>query len=222
MTDAQPPSDEAKTTKKAAKALDAALREDLGIDAKELKQLKKKLKKVEGVPERGIETLFRLLSKNHFTLKRMVDAKSSILLSINAIIISIFLGSLLPRLDDDPHFLLPLVFLMVTSFLSVVFAVVSSRPGRSGRRSAVQAGQGEESSLFFASFQHLNEEEFRTHIVGLMEDRAALYDSLIEDVYFLGQDLAHKHKFLRLSFDFFTWGLGISIAFFVLCHVMFG
>ena len=209
-------------TKRAGKILDAALREELGVDAERLKQLKKKLRKVEGVPERGIETLFRLVSKNHFTLKRMVDAKASILLSINAIIITVFLGTLLPSLDEDPHFLPPFIFLMTTSFVSAVFAVISSRPGRSGRHSAEHARAGQESQLFFAAFQHMGEGEFRSHMTGLMADRGALYDSLINDVYFLGQDLSRKHTFLRWSFDVFTVGLGLSILYFVLCHIMFG
>jgi len=50
--------------KKEKKEIDAHLMSELNIDKEKLKQLKKKLSKIEPRAERGVETLFRLLSKN--------------------------------------------------------------------------------------------------------------------------------------------------------------
>ncbi|WP_027077123.1 hypothetical protein [Maribacter antarcticus] len=84
-----------KATKKQEKAVDNHLIEALGIDKDTLKKLKKKLAKVEPRSERGAETLFRLVSKNQYTLNAMIDRKSNILISINALILSIILGAVL-------------------------------------------------------------------------------------------------------------------------------
>jgi len=95
--------DKDKAEKKRLKLLDKALQADMGIDKDELKQLKKKLLKAESRPERGIETWFRLASKNLYTRLQIVDTKANILITANAIIISMVLGTLYTRLDDDPH-----------------------------------------------------------------------------------------------------------------------
>ena len=58
---------------------------------------------MQGSPERGIETWFRLASKNLYTRRQIVDTKSNILITVNAIIISVVLGSLYPRLSEDSH-----------------------------------------------------------------------------------------------------------------------
>ena len=58
--------------KKEKKEIDAHLMSELNIDKEKLKQLKKKLSKIEPRAERGVETLFRLLSKNQYTLNTMI------------------------------------------------------------------------------------------------------------------------------------------------------
>ncbi|MGY8916450.1 MAG: phosphohydrolase, partial [Flavobacteriales bacterium] len=52
--------------------------------------LKAKLKNES--PDRGIQTLFRVTLKNHLTLSDIADTKANILLSVNAIIISLALS----------------------------------------------------------------------------------------------------------------------------------
>ena len=95
------------SNKKIEKLKDEYLAEELQIDKDELKVLKKKLAKVEPRSERGAETLFRLVSKNQYTLNAMIDRKSNILISINALILSIILGTVLSQLNRDPHLIYP-------------------------------------------------------------------------------------------------------------------
>ncbi len=62
-----------------------------------------KIKKNKGaVPERGVETMFRVALRNHITLSDIADTKANILLSVNAIIISMSFSTLVPKLDN-PH-----------------------------------------------------------------------------------------------------------------------
>ena len=55
------------------------------------------------VPERGVETMFRVALKNHMTLSNIADTKANILLSVNAIIMSLALSTLLPVLDNPSN-----------------------------------------------------------------------------------------------------------------------
>ena len=52
-------------------------------------------------PDRGIDTLFRVTLNNHTRLSDIADSKANILLSVNAIIISIALSTLLPKLASE-------------------------------------------------------------------------------------------------------------------------
>ncbi len=57
---------------------------------KTIGKLKEKLDKTKSnTPTRGIETMFRLTSKNHLDLSAMADNKANIMISINSIILSI-------------------------------------------------------------------------------------------------------------------------------------
>lgn len=195
----------------------------LHVDAAELKRRGKKLAKIEGMPERGVETLFRLTSKNHYTLKRMVDAKASILLSINAIVVSVLLGTIVPNLDRDPHLLVPTLMLLMSSMISITYGVMASRPDREpGARRVDLEDDEAASSLYFGRFYWEGREAFRERMLGLMEDRDALYHTLIDDIFSVGVELHRKYAHLRRSFDAFQWGFTLSVIAFVVCHIFLG
>lgn len=104
-------------TKEKKKQEEKILLEELKVDKEELKALAKKLARVSPRAERGVETLFRLVSKNQYTLNSMIDRKSNILISINALILSIIIGTVMNRLDSDPHLLYPTVMILITNLV---------------------------------------------------------------------------------------------------------
>ena len=72
--------------------------------------------------ERGIDTMFRTTLNNHNNLSGLVDNKANILLSVNAIIISVSLTTIIPKLDNpsNAHLIVPTLILVVSSVLSVL------------------------------------------------------------------------------------------------------
>lgn len=90
---------------------------------------KKKLEKLES-PERGIETMFRVTLNNHTKLSQIADSKANILLSVNAIIISIALSSLIPKLDapSNSHLIIPTFVMVIFSVICIILAIMSTRP----------------------------------------------------------------------------------------------
>ncbi|MBD0332428.1 MAG: HD domain-containing protein, partial [Chitinophagaceae bacterium] len=71
------------------------------------KEDNKKAAKTDKEAERGIQTMFRITSNNHFNLSSMADSKANIMISINSIILSILFSVLLGRLEYFPHLLYP-------------------------------------------------------------------------------------------------------------------
>lgn len=103
--------------------------------------------------ERGVETLFRTASRNHMQLSSMADSKAHILLTISSIIISIVISLLTRKLEESPYLILPTSLLLVVCLITVVFAVLTTRPKISrGVFTREQVARREANLLFFGNF----------------------------------------------------------------------
>jgi HD superfamily phosphodiesterase len=70
-----------------------------------------------GLVSKGIQTMLRLTSQNHLQLSEMADSKANILISVNAIIISVVLGVLARKLQEETYLRIPtLIFLSSAVF----------------------------------------------------------------------------------------------------------
>lgn len=204
------------SNKSKEKAEDQYLMEELNIDKEGLKQLKKKLAKVEPRSERGVETLFRLLSKNQYTLNTMIDTKSNILISINALILSLILGTVMGQLSSDPHLIYPIVMILITNLTSIAYAIFATRP------ELVHGKKEANNLMFYGNFHDMEEEEYVNNITGLMHEGDELYKTIAKDTFHLGKTIDRKFKLLRKSFNIFLIGIILSVIAFVACHALFG
>ncbi|WP_339841696.1 Pycsar system effector family protein [uncultured Maribacter sp.] len=205
-----------KNAKEEAKEIDKQLRDELGIDKEKLKELKKKLLKVEPRSERGAETLFRLVSKNQYTLNTMIDRKSNILISINALILSITIGTVLNQLNQDPHLIFPATIMLATNLISIGYAVFATRP------ELTHGKKSNNNLLFYGNFNTMNEEEYTEELTSLMYKGDELYNTIAKDTFHLGKTIDRKFKLLRTSFHVFLVGIVLAVIGFIACHVMFG
>jgi hypothetical protein len=205
-----------KQIKQLEKLQDKHLMEELQVDKDELKALKKKLSKLEPRSERGVETLFRLLSKNQYTLNSMIDRKSNILISINALILSIVLGTVLDQLERDPHLIYPAMLILFTNLASITYAVIATRP-------ELKHGARESNNLmFYGNFHDMKEETYVKGLTDLMNQGDELYKTIAKDTFHLGKTIDRKFKLLRKSFNVFLIGIILSVIAFMLCHLLFG
>ena len=192
------------------------LTEALNIDKEALKALKKKLAKVEPRSERGAETLFRLVSKNQYTLNSMIDKKSNILISINALILSIILGTVYGELDSDPHLIYPVILMLLTNIISIAYAIFATRPELKHGKESVN------NLLFYGNFNKMVEDEYVEKMTGLMYQGDELYKTIAKDTFYLGKTIDKIFKLLRKSFHVCLGGIIISVVTFMLCHILFG
>ncbi|MFT4575987.1 MAG: putative metal-dependent HD superfamily phosphohydrolase [Polaribacter sp.] len=176
----------------------------------ELKLKKQKAK----TPERGIETMFRVTLRNHITLSDIADTKANILLSVNAIIISLALSSLLPKLDNpsNQHLIVPTIVFIAFTVASIVLSVIATRPNvTEGKFSRKDVENKKVNLLFFGNFHKMSLPEFEWAMGELMKDKAYLYNSMTKDLYFLGLVLSRKYKILRLTYLVFMIGIIVSV-----------
>ena len=209
--------DLAKEKKKLEKSSDLALKKELNVSDIELKELKKNLQKSKGRDDRGIQTLFRTTSKNHYTLNEMVDKKASIMITVNSIILSLVLGGIIGEINDHghPHIdarTLPIFLLTLTSMLSIVFALVSIRPiDTHGEFTEDEVRNKEGNLLYYGNFHNMAERDFEWAFLQMMNDKDFMYGSLIKDLYYQGQKLAGKYKNIRKSLTIFLIGIVLAV-----------
>jgi predicted metal-dependent HD superfamily phosphohydrolase len=208
-----------KKIKKHQSELDLSMEKELGVSPADLKELKKKLLKVEGRPERGIETMFRLTSTNHLTLSGMADTKANILISVNSIILSFLLGSLMQKLDNNPQLIIPVYVMLIVNLGSIISAILSTRPNiTSGKFTREDIENNKTNLLFFGNFHQMQRIDYQWGMHRLMDDGKYLYSSLIDDIFFLGVVLGRKYKYLRTSYNIFMYGLVIAVIVFMISN----
>jgi hypothetical protein len=173
-----------------------------------------------GIPKRGIETMFRLTSRNHMELSGMADSKANIMISVNAIIISVVLSFMLRRLEDMPHLLVPTLILLVVNITTIIFAVLATRPNLTkGYFTRDDIHKKKANLLFFGNFHKMGLDDFDWGMKEMMKDREYLYSSIIRDIYFLGKVLGRKYYLLRMSYSVFMYGLVIAILAFAIAEL---
>ncbi|MFN0728854.1 Pycsar system effector family protein [Polaribacter gochangensis] len=180
------------------------------IKKEELKIKKQKAK----TPERGIETMFRVTLRNHITLSDIADTKANILLSVNAIIISLALSSLLPKLDNpsNQYLIAPTIVFVIFTITSIILSVLATRPNvTEGKFSKKDVEDKKVNLLFFGNFHKMSLKDFEWAMGELMKDKDYLYNSMTKDLYFLGKVLDRKYKLLRITYMVFMIGIIVSV-----------
>jgi len=197
-------------------------------DKKEIVKLEKQVAKLQAKiekdknPERGMQTMFRITSKNHLELSAMADNKANIMISINSIILSILVSVLIRKLEELPHMIVPTIILTVVCLVTIVFAILATRPNVSrGTFTRDDIHNKKTNLLFFGNFHGMGLNEYTWAMNELMKDGEYLYNSLIKDIYFLGVVLGKKYRFLRLSYTIFMFGFVLAVISFVIAEMYF-
>lgn len=190
-----------------------------------IQKLKKEIKTTEkqnsGVKEitekdgttKGMQTMLRLTSSNHIQLSEMADSKANILISVNAIIISVILSVLLRKLHTDPYLTIPTIIFLAFSVVTIIVAILATRPKlNSGTFEDVDIVNKKTNLLFFGNFHKMSYPQYETAMRTMMKDSDYLYTSIVRDIFHLGQVLGKKYKLIRLAYNIFMLGIIASVV----------
>ncbi|MCK0161524.1 Pycsar system effector family protein [Allomuricauda sp. F6463D] len=176
-------------------------------------------------PDRSVQTLYRVTLRNHLKLSDIADTKANILLSVNAIIISLVLANLLTKLDNpsNTYMIYPTFILILFSVISMVLSVLATRPNiTSGKFTKEDVEKKRVNLLFFGNFHKMKLEEYEWALQELTKDKDYVYSSLTKDLYYLGIVLNRKYKILRVTYNIFMFGIIISVIAFGIAFRFFG
>ncbi len=176
-------------------------------------------------PDRSVQTLYRVTLRNHLKLSDIADTKANILLSVNAIVISLVLANLLTKLDNptNTYLIYPTMILILFSVVSMVLSVLATRPNvTSGKFTKEDVEQKRVNLLFFGNFHQMDLDEYEWALNELVKDKDYVYSSLTKDLYYLGLVLNKKYRILRLTYNIFMIGMVISVLAFGIAFRFFG
>lgn len=174
-------------------------------------------------PERSIQTLFRVTLRNHLKLSDIADTKANILLSVNAIIISLALANIIPKLDNpsNEHLMIPTLVLICFSVAAIILSILSTRPNvTSGEFTKDQVQNRDVNILFFGNFHKMSFDNYLWGVKEIMKDKDYVYEALVKDLYLLGKVLERKYRLLRLTYTIFMAGIIISVISFFIAFYM--
>lgn len=174
-------------------------------------------------PDRGVQTLYRTTLRNHIKLSDIADTKANILLSVNAIVISLALANIIPKLDADSnkHLIIPTLILVCFSVASIVLSIMSTRPNvTSGEFTREQVKKREVNILFFGNFHKMPFDQYNWAMNEILKDNDYIYEALTKDLYLLGKVLQRKYKILRWTYTIFMTGIIISVISFVVAFAL--
>jgi len=133
------------------------------------------------------------LSK-HMDLNKMADAKSSMIMTVSSLVITITLT----QYDKLP--LIATLLLASSGIMAVIFSILAIIP---------PFHVTDNTNLFyFRSFSELSEEEFKSQFLETITNREKLYDAYFHEIYYLGKHrLTRKYGLIRNG----LWSLLIGL-----------
>lgn len=157
---------------------------------------------------RGVETMYRNIYRTHINLSSIADNKANIMLSVNAIIISISVSTLVPKWEIYPNLQIPTMILLAVCMTALVFAILATRPKvTTTKLTRDDIIKRRANLLFFGNFYNMELDDFHFGMMEMIKDSDFLYSSMTRDLYYLGVVLAQKYQYLRICYGIFMYGL---------------
>ncbi len=166
----------------------------------------------------GAQTFFRTSYRTHINLSAIADNKAHIMISVNAILISVMISVITYRnmTETNPAVLMPVVIFLVTGLSSLIFAVLAARPKVTSLiNDATPLDEAKRNLMFFGNFVSLKPERYEELLDEMFKDSDLLYGNMARDLYNLGKVLDRKYRFLSISYNIFMVGFVATVLLFM-------
>ncbi len=165
-----------------------------------------------------VESIFYYLTKMQVDLVNLADRRTSTMIHVNAIMISIVVGLLLRRLDSERYLLVPTLFLLTVNLVVIFVSIYSMRAARS-TLTAEEEHTHASNLLAFTNEAPMSLQEYSTRINHLAVDVPALQRTMIDQMYFVRKMLLARQRAMRATYAIFIYGLAASIVVFAVALV---
>src|SRR5258706_850752 len=170
---------------------------------------------------RTVENIFDSISRNQIKLFQIADRRTSTMIHVNAIMVTLIVGLLLRRVEEHRYLLIPTLVLLTVNLITIFISIYSLRSGRWTLRRALGADvvAHDHNLLMFTNNEALSLEEYVGRMNRLATDWPALQQTLVEDLYFIRKLVLERMKILRLSYHIFIGCRAVSVLAFAVAVV---
>lgn len=170
---------------------------------------------------RGVETLFRLTARNQINLNSIADNKSNILISVNAIIISIIITMLAGNIGNMSQNILPILVFLIMCLATIIIAILSTRPILVTKKFTEEdIRQKNVDLIFFGNYVKMEYDDYLKGIKEMIRDDEHLYSILIKNQYSLGIILSKKFRLVKIAYNVFMIGIITTVVVFLLNYFL--
>ena len=166
--------------------------------------------------EKSAQMMVKTTLRNNIDLTAIADGKANIMLSINAVIISLGIPILAAYIPEYTYLMVPGACLLLTCVLTITYATLATRPVKTeGTTDIAQIGTGRTNLFFFGNYHAMPLAEYKAGMKKVFADQEELDASVMNDLYYLGVALGNKFNRLRTCYAIFLVGMVLSVLAFV-------
>ena len=166
--------------------------------------------------EKSAQMMVKTTLRNNIDLTAIADGKANIMLSINAVIITLGMPLLAAYIPEFNYLLLPGICLLITCIATITFATLATRPVKtSGQTNLEQIHSGKTNLFFFGNYYKMQLSEYKEGMRHVFASQELLDNSVMNDLYWLGVALGEKFNRLRICYAVFLIGMVLTIIAFV-------
>ena len=189
-------------------------------EKKEKEKLEKKaLKEKSSGMSKGVETLFKNIYRVHVEVSAMADNKANFLISVNSIILFAATAHWNEIVSEKP-LLFPAAIVILSSILSMVFAVLVARPRITGEKPSDHTPLQAPNLLFFGTFTRVPKDEYVEAVIEMCKNGEEVYPAMASDVYVIGLVLQKKFERLQTAYGFLLYGIPGGILLFLIVQTV--
>ncbi len=171
---------------------------------------------------KSAQTQLKTSLRNHIDLSAIADNKANIMLSLNAIVITVGLPIMFGMVSDNKWIIIPNLILALSAVVSMILATLSTRPAHMKGKTTIEDINSKKSNLFFfGNFHAMNFNEYEAGMKRVVGSNEILDNSITRDLFFLGKSLGKKFNYLRWCYSVFMWGLICTVVSFIIVAYFF-
>jgi hypothetical protein len=166
--------------------------------------------------------MFKTALRNHLDLSNLADNKANIMLSVNALIITIAIPLAATYIRQSWYLLIPMSTLLATCIISMIFATLATRPMKMlGYTSEERIKSGKSNLFFFGNFYRMTFDEYKTGMEHVISNEEELESTIMRDLYSLGHSLGRKYQQLRTTYTVFMVGIVLTVVIFGITYALY-
>lgn len=157
--------------------------------------------------------IIRTTQRNNVELTHIADNKANVLLSLNAIMLTFLIPTVVANMDYivAKHLYIPLIILALTCFFTIYISTVVLKPTRFDNLRDEKNPKSRHSPFFFGNYYNMKPNDFFKYIDQELKKKANVKQHLSQDLYFVGRRLGYKMTWIRRAFNIFLTGIFLSL-----------